>query len=332
MNTFGETIRMTVFGESHGAAVGVVLDGFPAGEEIDMDKLREQMARRAPGSTDLGTSRTETDEPYLMSGVLGGHSTGSPILALVRNEDANSASYHPELLRPGHADYVAKVKFRGYSDYRGGGPFSGRLTAAFVLAGAICRQSLERRGIDVSSHIVQVGQYKGEDMDFAMKKEIVDARAAGDSIGSVVECAAQGVPAGTGGLMFGGLESRIAALMFAIPGVKGVEFGAGFALASMRGSAANDPIRIEDGHVVMESNHAGGINGGLANGMPIVVRAVLRPTPSIAREQRSVNLNTMENTTIRISGRHDPCLAPRAQPVCEAALAFCVLDALLGSA
>ena len=330
MNTFGENIRMTIFGESHGAAVGAVLDGLPAGEIISLDKVREQMARRAPGSTELGTPRKETDEPYFMSGVLNGFSTGAPICAMVRNEDANSKVYSPEVLRPSHADYVAKVKFKGFSDYRGGGPFSGRLTAAIVLAGSICRQSLERRRVTISSRIVRVGQAVGEDLDFDMKKEILDARAAGDSVGAVIECIAEGVPVGTGGLLFGGLESRLGLLLFAIPGVKGVEFGSGFALSAMRGSEANDPIRVEGGRVVMGGNHAGGINGGLANGMPIVARIALRPTPSIAREQQSVDLDSMENRTIRVTGRHDPCLAPRAQPVAEAAMAFCILDAMLG--
>ncbi|MCL2343469.1 MAG: chorismate synthase [Firmicutes bacterium] len=330
MNTFGENIRMTIFGESHGAAVGAVLDGLPAGEIISLEKVKEQMARRAPGSTELGTPRKEGDEPYFMSGVLNGFSTGAPICAMIRNEDANSKAYSAEVLRPSHADYVAKVKYKGFSDYRGGGPFSGRLTAAFVLCGAICRQSLERRRVTISSRIVRVGQATGDDLDFAMKKEILDARAAGDSVGAVIECVADGVPVGTGGLMFGGLESRLGMLFFAIPGVKGLEFGSGFQLAAMRGSEANDPIRVEGGRVVMGSNHAGGINGGLANGMPIVARIALRPTPSIAREQQSIDLGAMENRAIRITGRHDPCLAPRAQPVVEAAMAFCLLDAMLG--
>jgi len=263
-----------------------------------------------------------------MSGIMDGISTGAPICALVRNSDAQSSDYSPDVIRPGHADYTARIKFGSFADYRGGGHFSGRLTAAFVLAGAICRQTLEKKGITLNSRIVQIGRFQGDPVDSVMRKEILDARAAGDSIGSVIECVAEGVPAGTGGLMFGGLESRMSMLFFAIPGVKGVEFGAGFSLAAMRGSAANDPIRVEDGRVVMESNNAGGINGGLANGMPIIARLALRPTPSIPREQRSVNLETMENTTVRVVGRHDPCLAPRVLPVAEAAMAFCILDAL----
>jgi chorismate synthase len=330
MNTFGDNIKITIFGESHGPCVGVVLDGLPAGEEIDMAKLKEQLARRAPGSTDLGTPRKEPDEPVIMSGVFNGRATGAPICALIRNTDTDSSAYDPFRIRPGHADLTAQIKFKGFSDYRGGGPFSGRLTAATVMAGAICRQSLERRGVAVSARICQVGSHRGDgdELDFDMRKEILDARAAGDSVGSVIECVAENVPAGLGGLMFGGMESRIAAMMYAIPGVKGVEFGDGFAISALRGSAANDPVVISEGKFFTETNRAGGINGGITNGMPIVVRIALRPTPSIVKEQRSVDLKTMENTTIRIPGRHDPCLAPRALPVAEAALAFCILDAM----
>jgi chorismate synthase len=330
MNTFGENIKITIFGESHGPCIGVVLDGLPAGEEIDTAKLREQLARRAPGSTELGTPRKEPDEPVIMSGVLNGKATGAPICALIRNTDTDSSAYDPSRIRPGHADMTAQIKFKGFSDYRGGGPFSGRLTAATVMAGAICRQSLERRGVTLRSRVCQVGPHKGDgdELDFDMRKEILDARAAGDSVGSVIECVAENVPAGLGGLMFGGMESRVAAMMYAIPGVKGVEFGDGFAISALRGSAANDPVAISEGRIFTETNRAGGINGGITNGMPIVVRIALRPTPSIVKEQRSVDLKTMENTTIRISGRHDPCLAPRALPVTEAVLAFCILDAM----
>ena len=305
MNTYGERVKVTIFGESHGPAIGVVLDGVPAGEAIDMDAVRIQMRRRAPGSSDLTTHRSETDDPLVMSGILDGVTTGAPISAIFRNKDQNSAAYHPEIPRPSHADYAATVRFGGHADLRGGGPFSGRLTA---------------------------GQATGKELNFDMKRAILDARSAGDSVGSELECVVTGVPAGVGGLLFGGMESRIAGMLYAIPGVKGVEFGRGFALAEMRGSEANDPIRLKNGRITMASNNAGGINGGITNGMPLVVRMALRPTPSIACEQPSVDLTTMEETPLRINGRHDPCLAPRAIPVMEAALACCVLDAMLDTA
>jgi len=331
MNTFGENIRMTIWGESHGPAVGVVIDGFPAGEAIDIAALNEQMSRRAPGSTELGTPRREADEPVIMSGVFDGHSTGAPICAVIRNSDTHSSSYSPDQIRPSHADLAAQFKFKGEQDYRGGGHFSGRLTAAMVMAGALCRQVLERRGVTITARVYRIGPHTTDkdEFDFNMKKEILDARAAGDSVGSAVECIAEGVPPGIGGLMFGGMESRIAAALYAIPGVKGVEFGDGFAISELRGSAANDPIYISKGRIYTETNRSGGINGGITNGMPLVVRMALRPTPSIAKEQRTINFTDMENTTLRISGRHDPCLAPRALPVAEACVAFCVLDAML---
>lgn len=328
MNTFGENIRITVFGESHGPGVGMVLDGIPAGVEIDEALIMTDLARRAPGGSELSTPRKESDEPVFMSGLFEGRTTGAPICAIIRNSDSRSADYTPDIPRPGHADLTAQIKYRGFADYRGGGHFSGRLTAGFVTAGAICKQILAGRGVSIEAKIVQVGQYKGDDLDFAMKKEILDARSAGDSVGAAVKCTATGIPAGVGGLMFGGMESRIAAMLYAIPGVKGVEFGAGFEFASMRGSAANDPIRMEEGRIFTETNHSGGINGGITNGMPLTVRVALRPTPSIGKEQKTVDLIKMENTTTRIRGRHDPCLAPRALPVVEACLAFCILDAI----
>lgn len=329
MNSFGENIKITVFGESHGPAIGVVLDGLPAGAPVDEEGVKKELRRRAPGANELGSPRDEKDEPVFMSGLFEGHTTGAPICALIRNADADSSAYDPDIIRPGHADLAARIKYRGFSDYRGGGPFSGRLTAPIVLAGAICRQVLEKRGITIDSAIVRVGQARGEGLDFAMQKEILDARASGDSVGGVVECVVSGVPAGVGSLMFGGMESRLAAMLYAIPGVKGVEFGAGFEIAGMRGSEANDPVRKEAGRIYTETNNSGGINGGITNGMPLVFRIALRPTPTIAKEQRSINFASGENITMRGRGRHDPCLAPRAAPVAEAVAAFCLLDAML---
>ena len=299
-----------------------------------MEKIRVQMARRAPGKDKTATTRLEADEPQVLSGLFNGVTTGAPLAAIIANTNTRSKDYsdlkiHP---RPGHADYTASVRYDGANDIRGGGHFSGRLTACLVFAGAVCRQILERRGITITANAVRVGQATGKELNFDMKRAILDARSAGDSVGSELECVVTGVPAGVGGLLFGGMESRIAGMLYAIPGVKGVEFGRGFALAEMRGSEANDPIRLQNGRITMASNNAGGINGGITNGMPLVVRMALRPTPSIACEQPSVDLATMEETPLRINGRHDPCLAPRAIPVMEAALACCVLDAMLDSA
>lgn len=267
-----------------------------------------------------------------MSGILNGVTTGAPISAIFRNKDQNSAAYHPEIPRPSHADYAATVRFGGHADLRGGGPFSGRLTACLVFAGAVWPP--DPRAPRHHDHGQRRARRSGDgkELNFDMKRAILDARSAGDSVGSELECVVTGVPAGVGGLLFGGMESRIAGMLYAIPGVKGVEFGRGFALAEMRGSEANDPIRLQNGRITMASNNAGGINGGITNGMPLVVRMALRPTPSIACEQPSVDLATMEETPLRINGRHDPCLAPRAIPVMEAALACCVLDAMLDSA
>jgi chorismate synthase len=307
----------------------MALDGLPAGELIDEKAIGEEMRRRAPGSTELGSARGETDEPVFLSGLLDGYTTGAPVSAIVRNSDVDSSGYDADLPRPSHADLAAFHKFGGFADLRGGGPFSGRLTAPMVLAGALCRQILERRGISIEAKVIQVGPYRGPELDNQMRKEILDARAAGDSVGSVVRCTAFGAPPGAGGLLFGGMESRIAAMLFAIPGVKGVAFGDGFSLSEMRGSAANDSIRAEDGRYITETNRSGGLNGGLTNGMPITVDLALRTTPSIAREQRTVSLSRGENTTLRIRGRHDPCLGPRVVPVAAAVLAICLLDAML---
>lgn len=331
MNTIGENIKLTIFGESHGDAIGMVLDGFPVGEQIDMERIKDELTRRAPGGSEIVSGRKETDRPSIISGVFNGHTTGSPICAMIPNLDIDSTTYHPELPRPGHADLTAQIKFKGRSDFRGGGPFSGRLTAPMVLAGAMCKQVLERRNIFVRADIIQIGDVKKDsvdDFDFAAKKEILAARSNGDSVGGAVECTVSGMPAGVGGLMFGGMESRIAQALYAIPGLKALEFGAGFQIAKMRGSEANDPIVMEKGRIFTETNNSGGINGGITNGMPLVLRCALRPTPSISREQKTVDLLKKENTTIRTLGRHDPCIVSRALPVVEAMVAFCILDAM----
>ena len=354
MNTYGERVKVTIFGESHGPAIGVVLDGVPAGEAIDMDAVRIQMRRRAPGSSDLTTHRSETDDPLVMSGILNGVTTGAPISAIFRNKDQNSAAYHPEIPRPSHADYAATVRFGGHADLRGGGPFSGRLTACLVFAGAVCRQILERRGIVIGAHACRIGGVSDAPFDpvavsaaelnalntrffavrdakaeEAMRAEIERARLAADSVGGVIECAAVGVPAGVGSPMFGGVENVFASILYGIPAVKGVEFGAGFGVADMRGSENNDPFYYDEtGAVRTRTNHAGGILGGITTGMPLLFRIAVKPTPSIGQAQQTVDLAEKKDAALTIRGRHDPCIVPRAIPVAEACAAIALLDLL----
>ncbi len=347
-SSYGQNIRLTVFGQSHSAAIGVTLEGIPAGERVDLPRLQSFLDRRAPGRNSFSTSRREPDVPEFLCGLVGGVTCGTPITAIIRNTNVRPADYAMLVNkpRPGHADYTAHIKYGGAEDASGGGHFSGRLTAPICIAGGICRQLLEREGIRVISRIASVGGVADEGeltastagkafpavSDAAgerMQAAIAAAKAEGDSLGGVVECAVLGLPVGLGDPMFDGMENRIASLVFGIPAVKGLEFGAGFALSAMRGSEANDPFRVTDGRVVTETNHCGGILGGITNGMPLTFRVAFKPTPSISREQRTVDLGTMENTTLRIEGRHDPCIVPRAVPVVEAAAAIAVYDALL---
>ena len=348
-SSFGTALRVSVFGQSHGAAVGALVEGLPAGEELDRDALRRFLSRRAPGQNAWSTARREADEPEFVSGLSGNVTCGAPITALIRNTDTRSKDYSllARLPRPGHADYTAFVKYGEHRDYAGGGHFSGRLTAPLCLAGGICLQLLAREGIGVISRIAQIGPVsdRGElrastaEKDFPvvddakgeeMRAVIAAAKAEGDSVGDVVECAVLGLPAGLGDPMFDGMENRIARIVFGIPAVKGLEFGAGFGLAALRGSEANDAFTVRGGRIVTETNRCGGILGGITDGMPLVFRAAFKPTPSIAKEQRSVDLETLEEKTIVIEGRHDPCIVPRAVPAVEAAAAIAVYDALLG--
>jgi chorismate synthase len=321
-------MKYTIFGESHGPAIGVVLEGVPAGLELDMGQISAELARRAPGKTAAATARSEADQPEILSGVFQGRTTGAPLCAVIRNTDTRSSDYE-ELRykpRPSHTDYAASVKYRGNADWRGGGHFSGRLTAPLVFAGAVAKQILAAEGVTVSAVISELGGVKDPTGEEA-EKIILAAKADLDSVGGAVRCTITGVPAGCGGPDFGeNIEGELARAMFAIPAVKGVEFGAGFGFASMRGSGANDPFRVENGRVVTSTNNSGGVNGGIANGMPIVFTAALRPTPSIGREQDTVDLRTMENTTLTVKGRHDPCIVPRALPVIEAAAALTMVD------
>ena len=326
--SYGDNIRIVLFGQSHAPAVGVTVDGLPAGERIDLERLRAFLQRRAPGRSELASARREADEPEILSGLVNGVTCGAPLTIVLRNTDARPADYEAfrTVPRPGHADYTAWAKYGAAYDPAGGGPFSGRLTAPLCAAGGVCLQLLAREGIAVRARAVEIG---GETEEPAMTDAIRAAKADGDSVGGVVECVVDGLPAGLGGPLFGGLEGRIAQIVFAIPAVKGVEFGAGFAAARLRGSENNDAFSVKNGAVVTKTNHSGGILGGISTGMPLVFRAAVKPTPSIAKEQQSVDLATMQPTTLRVAGRHDPCIVPRAVPVIEAAAAIAVYDALL---
>lgn len=352
---FGHLLKISVFGQSHGRAIGAVVDGLPAGEAIDLDELQAFLDRRKPGKNRLSTARKEADAPTFLSGLENGKTCGAPLCAVIENGDQHSGDYAglTDTPRPGHADYTAAVKWGGQADMRGGGHFSGRLTAPLCIAGGIAKQILARRGIHVGAHLAEVAGIsdmplplhptaelfkKLADKDFPvlsddagerMQQAILAAREELDSVGGIVECAAIGLPAGLGDPMFDGVENRLAAALFGIPAVKGVEFGAGFAAARSRGSENNDAFSVQNGAVVTDTNHAGGILGGITNGMPILLRTAMKPTPSIARAQKTVRLSQMEEIPLEIRGRHDPCIAHRAVPVVEAVTAAVLLDLLL---
>ncbi len=348
-NVWGENIKCSIFGESHGKAIGIVIGGLPAGEPVDEDEIFREMQRRAPGNSALSTPRKESDVIEIVSGIFNGKTTGAPLCAFIKNENAHSGEYDATRPRPGHADLSAYIKYKGFNDYRGGGHFSGRLTAPLVFAGSVAKQILAQRGIVIGAHIKQIGNLQDKtftDINETLLKEltnqsfpllnkeikesmetlILKAKEDNNSVGGIVECAACGIPAGLGEPFFGSMESVISQMMFSIPAVKGVSFGSGFDMAEMRGSEANDAIRIENNKIITATNHNGGINGGITNGMPIVCSVAFKPTPSIAKQQDTVNLNTMCNDTVTVKGRHDPCIVPRAVAVVEGALALCILD------
>ena len=325
MNTWGYKLKLSIFGESHGPAIGIVIDGLPPGESMDLDAIAVEMRRRAPGRNDTATARHEDDEAEILSGLKDGKTTGAPLCAVIRNRDTRSGDYDTAL-RPGHADWTALLKYKGHSDRRGGGHFSGRLTAPLVFAGAIAKQLLALRGIEITGHAIQIGQTSEPDQ---MRDEILAAKSDGDSVGGVVEAVAHGVPGGLGEPFFASVESVTASLLFSIPAVKGVSFGDGFKLAGLRGHQANDELFLEEGHIRARTNHNGGILGGITNGEPVVVHAAFKPTPSISKMQRTVDSDTMQETEFSVRGRHDPCIVPRAVPVVEAALALSLLDLLL---
>lgn len=351
-STYGEILKLSIFGQSHGAAIGMTLDGIPAGLKVDPDLLQVFLNRRAPGQNDYSTPRREEDRPEFLSGLVNGYTCGAPICAVIHNHNTRSGDYQNlmDCPRPGHADYTAQMKYKGYQDAAGGGHFSGRLTAPLCIAGGLCKQFLEAEGIRIGAHLASVGgvhdsafdslnpELDAVNPDFPvisseagarMREVIAAARAEGDSVGGVIECAVTGLPAGLGDPMFGGMENRIASIVFGVPAVKGVEFGAGFASSAMRGSENNDAFHVDNGKIETASNNAGGILGGITSGMPLVFRAAIKPTPSISRPQESISLSRMSNEILEVKGRHDPCIAPRAVPVIEAAAAIAVYDAYL---
>lgn len=351
--SFGNKIKITIFGQSHSEAIGVVIDGLPAGFKLDTDRVAAFMARRAPGQNDLSTPRKEADAVKILSGVVDNITCGAPLCAIIENTNTRSGDYDKLrfVLRPSHSDFAAMMKHNGFNDIRGGGNFSGRLTAPLCFAGAVCIQMLEKKGIHVGAHISSIGKVEDKKFDAVnvnkndfvltafpvidekqgelMRKEIYDAKATGDSVGGTIECAVVGMPAGIGDPIFDGIENRISMAVFGIPAVKGIEFGAGFESSKMRGSENNDDFTLENGVIKTVTNNHGGILGGISSGMPIVFRCAIKPTPSIGIEQNSVNTETKEAEKLVIGGRHDPCIVPRAVPCVEAAAAIVIADYIL---
>ena len=350
---WGNNIKLSIFGESHGNAIGINIDNLPCGFSIDMDEVMREMKRRLPGKSKLSTSRKEDDIPEILSGYFEGKTTGTPLCAIIRNNDNKSKDYSKlkNTMRPGHGDYTGYVKYKGFNDYRGGGHFSGRITAPVVFAGAICKQILRSKGIEIVAHIKSVGTVEDEsfldinlnnnileklkneeipvingNLKENIKDEILTARQEGDSIGGSIECAVLGIDAGFGSPFFDSVESTLAHLIFSVPAVKGIEFGKGFDLCKMKGSQANDEYYLEGEKIRTRSNNNGGILGGITSGMPIVFNVAIKPTPSIYKEQNTINVDKMEETVLKIEGRHDPCIVQRAVPVIEAVAAIGILD------
>lgn len=355
MANIGEHIQISVFGESHGGAIGVVLTGIPAGETVNVPMLEQFMKRRAPGNFPWATSRAEADVPVFLSGITDGKTNGYPICAIIENKDANPQAYNAlqHTPRPGHADFAATLRYAGKADMRGGGHFSGRMTAPLCIAGGICLQILQRKGVQIGAHAIQIGTvtdvpyttidlqeeelYTAGMKDFPansdevaanMIAEIEAVRNNKDSVGGMVECGVIGMPAGIGDPLFEGLEGKLAKALFGIPAVKGVSFGAGFDVVAMTGSENNDNYHIKNGRIQPETNNSGGILGGISTGMPLLMKVAVKPTPSIEKQQKTVNTATMQETDIAIQGRHDPCIVPRAVPVVEAVTAIVLLDCL----
>lgn len=354
-STYGENLKLTIFGQSHGAAIGMTLDGIPAGLPVDFDELQAFLNRRAPGQNNWSTPRKEGDRPEFLAGILDGFTCGAPIAAVIHNTNTRSGDYAnlKDCPRPGHADYTAQIKYGGFQDAAGGGHFSGRLTAPLCIAGGLCKQWLAERGIRVAARIASIARVTDDfevntlnpqldligtdfpvfspDAGARMREKIAEARSECDSVGGIIECYITGVPAGLGEPMFGGVESRIAQIVYGVPAVKAVEFGIGREAADLRGSQCNDAFTVENGQIRTVTNNAGGILGGITNGMPLIFRAAIKPTPSIARPQQSVSLRNAQEQELVVKGRHDPCIVPRAVPVIEAAAAIALFDLILGN-
>ena len=353
---WGNKIKISVFGESHGTAIGVVIDSLPPGEKINLSEVKLQMNRRRPIDENLSTSRAEEDNPEIISGILNETTTGTPLCAIIQNKDANSQDYSSKefMLRPGHADFTSYIRYKGFNDFRGGGHLSGRLTAPLVFAGAICKQILKRKGIEIGSHISSIENISDKLFDpiylkssllktlsssrfpvisskvrKKMEEKILEIKTQGDSIGGIVECAIIGVPAGIGNPIFSSVESKISSLVFGIPGIKGIEFGSGFRSSKMKGSENNDEFIFKNGKVQTLTNNHGGILGGIRSGMQLIFKAAFKPTPSIAKTQKTVNLKSGLPCKLNIKGRHDPCIAVRAAPAVEAAASISILDFLI---
>jgi chorismate synthase len=349
-NSFGKAFVVTCFGESHGKCIGVVIDGYPPGLPLSEQDIQIELDKRKSATSSISTQRIEEDKAEILSGVFNGYTTGAPICIIVWNRNIDSESYEliKEKPRPGHADYPAYLRYDGFNDYRGGGRFSGRITAAYVMAGAVAKKLLKTFNVEILAHTVHIGSikvsrkisyeeirnnvYKNDvrcaDLHKAalMAEEILKAKSEGDSLGGIVECIALNYPAGIGDPIFDSLDADIAKIMFDIPGVKGVEIGAGFTVASMKGSENNDAYIIKGGAVLTETNNCGGILGGLSNGMPITARIAFKPTPSIRKKQKTINLRHKREAELTLSGKFDPCIVPRAVPVTEACMAIALAD------
>ena len=353
---WGNKLKVSIFGESHGVGIGITIDGLPSGFEINMNEILKEMARRAPGKSKLSTARRETDSPEILSGYFEGKTTGTPLCAIIRNGDQHSKDYGKlkDLMRPGHADYPGNIRYNGFNDYRGGGHFSGRITAPLVFAGAICKQILESHGIFIGSHVKSIGEVEDKsfseveltkellnnlktkelpllfsDKEALMRETVLKAKTDLDSVGGTIECTVLGMNPGIGNPFFDSVESTLAHLMFSVPAVKGIEFGKGFEMTKLRGSDCNDEYYYDGDKVKTYTNNNGGITGGITNGMPILFKVGIKPTASIAKKQRTINIDEKKDAELEIHGRHDPCIVQRAVPVIEAATAIVILDLIL---
>jgi chorismate synthase len=356
-STWNRTLKLSIFGESHGPAIGMTLDNLPAGEEIDLEELCRFTGRRTAKKGDsISTARAEPDLPEIVSGLYKGKTTGTPLTGIIKNTDTRSGDYGEieHFARPGHADYTGQVRYHGANDLRGGGHFSGRLTAPLTLAGGICKQILERRGVIIASHVLSIKDVSEErfdsvdllpetakklqmmqfplldpSMEDKMRAVVETARLSQDSVGGVIECCVLGLPAGIGSPMFDGIENVLSSIIFGIPAVKGIEFGEGFGSSQLLGSENNDPFYLDKGRVKTHTNKHGGILGGISSGMPIVFRTAIKPTPSISQPQQTIDTKLMQEAELTVRGRHDPCIAVRAAVVIEAAANIAILDLMM---